>query len=932
MILSPRGGSYASFSPHPHLPSHSVGGSAASSSTTHHFPPPSLHSSSSADHLEQPHHHFHTPHLLPPSSLSAASPSSASSSASSSPHSLQSPDGAWGSSGKLKAAARAIFERAYGLNGRAREEHGLLCEEVMRLTACSQKSFEELVYGHSYDGELCDLRAQVVDYRPREAKKRPGGRGTAKKRKEDDAAPKAGALMPLFPHAPAGYGGVSTPVSASRYELTFGAGGPPPAPRRKSLDASLLGLYSQQGLGQGQGQGHAYHHGHAASSAVFPSSLSSSFFSSTLPAPAVPSPSPSPGSGASAFAEYDGAQQQSQSHLSHSSTPSHSTLRHRANFSSAAAAAAAAADSVVAYVQASAPTPPVTAWTFPPGLSSPKNAQHTAAPVTAGSAQQQSLSTFALMAGSALSAVASATSASSSASSSASASSSGSTSLRPTLVVSSPSSSSSVLAASTTLAPVTLASIKSTVGGNPAVPSKLTTPSPAPSAPSDSSRSSSRSNTPLPPSPSSQPPRPVSISIPNSPAVSNEEADLEDPEGGEALGHGSVERKERNEDDDEGEAERNKRSEKQLQQQQQQDGKSRQSRDGNKRKAATRPASHRDERKERSSKPSSAAVHPLHAADSPASPSSPSSARPSVDAVAAAPRAPAVVLPVVEPPVAVDFSGISLPSSEAAPLSSLLARSALSCVVLTALRLCTTYASAVPSSLDYQTALSLFLALTVSAVVLLTRSTLAPPLSSSPLSSLLAAYVQSWSLVASDEPAQLLAAYGQLQQLTLASAHSMYDHAAAVLRFLDAAHRRLHLDLGYSLLVDRLFTQAAAIQAALPPAAGERSTQPGALSVPSSSLLPLLVAAPALLAYVLLPMHALSLSASSLSLHVLLPFLAVLLVILTLVGSLEERRRETERCDDVRSLLHLARHMDGRMAALRSRAPGSAETLQPIAT
>ena len=80
-------------------------------------------------------------------------------------------------------------------------------------------------------------------------------------------------------------------------------------------------------------------------------------------------------------------------------------------------------------------------------------------------------------------------------------------------------------------------------------------------------------------------------------------------------------------------------------------------------------------------------------------------------------------------------------------------------------------------------------------------------------------------------------------------------------------------------------------------------------------------------------MHALSLSASSLSLHVLLPFLTALLVILTLARlAWRNAERETERCDDVRSLLHLARHMDGRMAALRSRAPGSAETLQPIAT
>lgn len=80
----------------------------------------------------------------------------------------------WAAAGKLKAIARVVFERAYGLNRRSREDHEALCLEVMRLTQCSRKSFCELVYGHSYASELGDLRALVPGYKPKEPRKRPG--------------------------------------------------------------------------------------------------------------------------------------------------------------------------------------------------------------------------------------------------------------------------------------------------------------------------------------------------------------------------------------------------------------------------------------------------------------------------------------------------------------------------------------------------------------------------------------------------------------------------------------------------------------------------------------------------------------------------------------------------------------------------------------
>ena len=927
MLLSPRGGSpYGSFSPHPHLSSHPPH-SHSTSSSAHHFPPPSLHSSSSAEPLDSS-HPFHPPHLHPSSSLS--SPTS-----SSSPLPLASPDSQWGSSGKLKQLARSIFERAYGLNGRAREDHSSLCEEVMRLTACSQKSFEELVYGHSYDSELCDLRAQVPTYRPREAKKRVGGRSGKKK---DEGPGGKGPLLPLF-HSP--YPGATTPVSASRYELTYGVGAAVNAPRRKSLDASFLGPYHQQGGGQGMG-----HHGHSASaSGGFPSGLSAPFFAQGMGGHSPAASSPTSHSLLHFGGEFEGGPG---SHFA--TTPSHSTLRHRANFSSAAAAAAAAADSVVAYV-ANTPTSAVMSnWTAPSVIGSPKHSQQAAAVANGSSAQHLQASTAAVMI------AATATTSSAPAVSSQSTASASSASLaaaplssslpRSAVLVSSPSNAgATALAASTTLAPVTLASIKSTSPAPGAGLSKLSAPSPSPSVPSDSSRSSSRSTTPLPPSPSNQPPRPVSISIPNSPLVSNEE---EGESEGESLhlplsgGSGDAGAKASAADDDEDPRALRKRKKKEKRatavalESKGDDALRHSLPDPRDETAAYSPGylawapsdsagkrggGHRDERKERSKmKPfAGAAVHPHPLPHSPQR----GSGGPLLMASSA-------VVAAVEAPTSVDFVALAVPAFEAAAFPALVGRAAVSCLALTLLRLYTTYVSSVPSPVDYHTALALFLALTLISVVLLTSSSFtssasSPSSLSSLLSSHLTSYLRAWEMVAHDDSAQLLAAYAQVQQLTMALVHSLAPHATATLDFLDAAHRQLHLDQGYSLLVHQLISHADAIRTALRslPSHSSEATS-SALPVAPSAVIQLAAVALALFAYALLPLHSLTLSLLSLCTHLLLPYLVAVTSALLLLVGLEERRRQRERVEEVQALLAIRSLIDTKVTQLNATAEAPA--------
>jgi len=66
--------------------------------------------------------------------------------------------------GKLALVAAGFFERAYGLNGQKRVDHGLLKEEMMNLTGCSERAVQAVLYGSSYSSQLEGLRAQVSGY------------------------------------------------------------------------------------------------------------------------------------------------------------------------------------------------------------------------------------------------------------------------------------------------------------------------------------------------------------------------------------------------------------------------------------------------------------------------------------------------------------------------------------------------------------------------------------------------------------------------------------------------------------------------------------------------------------------------------------------------------------------------------------------------
>mmetsp|Transcript_19706 Transcript_19706/g.39043 ORF Transcript_19706/g.39043 Transcript_19706/m.39043 type:complete len:614 (+) Transcript_19706:66-1907(+) len=73
--------------------------------------------------------------------------------------------------GKLQTLAAGYFERAYGLNGKAKEDHDDLCKEAMAETTCSRRAFRELIYGHSYQSTLGELRAMVPGYKEKLPKK-----------------------------------------------------------------------------------------------------------------------------------------------------------------------------------------------------------------------------------------------------------------------------------------------------------------------------------------------------------------------------------------------------------------------------------------------------------------------------------------------------------------------------------------------------------------------------------------------------------------------------------------------------------------------------------------------------------------------------------------------------------------------------------------
>jgi len=66
--------------------------------------------------------------------------------------------------GCLKDQAQELFQRAYGLNGRETAEYSDLLDATRLSTGCSQRAFEELIFGHTYGSVLNGLRDQVPGY------------------------------------------------------------------------------------------------------------------------------------------------------------------------------------------------------------------------------------------------------------------------------------------------------------------------------------------------------------------------------------------------------------------------------------------------------------------------------------------------------------------------------------------------------------------------------------------------------------------------------------------------------------------------------------------------------------------------------------------------------------------------------------------------
>ena len=1016
MLLSPRGSSFPSaFSPHvpPHSQfqqqppppsaqqhskmhpnSYSLSGH---SSPSHHYqsahdsdPYPSaaslpLASSPAGQPLSHTPTHGHA-HSHPSSFFSPSSASSPADAFYAHP-SAPSPSHQWSSSGKLKAAARSIFERAYGLNGRQREDHSALCDEVMRSTACSAKSFEELIYGHSYESELSELRQLVSDYKPREAKKKERGGGRALSaaagRKRDmggddilrsalsplgrqssaSTVSSRSLLMPLYSQYPA----ATTPVSASRYEMAHGGSTASQPPRRKSLDANML--YGPL----------TNHHAHAAQHAH----SSSSFIS------------PTPSSHyASQCAHHDG-DFTSAYPSSSSLTPSHGGMRHRPNFASAAAAAAAAADSVVAYV-ASTPTMAVLNGGWAGGVHSPNATQRessasSAFPFTLAANTAPTTNTSSSLLPSASSPSASSFLAQPAPSPPPAASS-------RTTILHSPSQSSTVVHG-TTLAPVTLASIKTSppqliaklislpppsLSSASAFLSPAVTAQSASSATSDSnSRASSRSTTPQPASPALAPPRPT-ILIPNSPLTTDTTDDGSSSgtginvTGGSDVVRGSGEAEDDDEEEDndrraqEVKAERKRRKKERRDERRGDNAKqpTREDADRSKEYVSTneqagggaqswraQPVAVKEEKKERPNDSSRPAALTAAAAGGVSA-----ALLPCVSS-AAAPAAAERMLPFadVTPPPTIDFPPYSTPAAfHATPTLSLLKRVGASCALFTLVRLCVLAVSPVATAIDHNTALMLFLACflaslflvsaTLSSISTNSRSALAASTapSSSSLSSELSRYVQAWDLLALDDPQQLLAAYGMTQQMLLSLLHalqpasltsspapslspaSLLSHTQSILSFLDVAHQHLHIDTGYTLLLDRLLTAAAALRhrtlqlsATLPLRSSSSHT-----AMSSSTMLLQLLSGCCLVGYVVLPCPALRWSVTSAVVHLLMPAALVALEMLGLFVVLEgETRQQAGEGGDaveVEGLLELKQRMDKRMEALMVHAAHSA--------
>ena len=289
-----------------------------------------------------------------------------------------------------------------------------------------------------------------------------------------------------------------------------------------------------------------------------------------------------------------------------------------------------------------------------------------------------------------------------------------------------------------------------------------------------------------------------------------------------------------------------------------------------------------------------------------------------------------VAASAVSPPAALDLAALPPPRVfVSTPLSAVGLRVGGCCALLSVMRLYASWLAPLPSALECSAALLLFATFAIVAVLLLLHA--APSgargdagsvsvAASRTLPSQLGAYLQAWELLAADEPAQLLAALQQLQQLTAAVTQAAaHSHALAVLRFLSAVHRHLMADRSScSPALHQLTAAAHDIRASITARAVPSAPATASFSALSDGSL-LAVAAVGLMAcaYVLLPLHSLSPSWLSCALHLLLPLALLALVLLSLLVSAEQRRRQAAPLQETEALLQLAAVISSRVLELQ---------------
>jgi hypothetical protein len=157
--------------------------------------------------------------------------------------------------GPLLGVAVEIFEKAHGLNGRQKQELESLKVETMAKYNCSERAFQSLVLGHSYDEVLAPLRRQVPGYVTKEEARRKKQQLAKRAREAAANTPKSCqsspcTIMPVSPVTTMNIGNdllvlnnpfeipesVATPdLELSDYFSDSSNGGTPPPERRKNL-------------------------------------------------------------------------------------------------------------------------------------------------------------------------------------------------------------------------------------------------------------------------------------------------------------------------------------------------------------------------------------------------------------------------------------------------------------------------------------------------------------------------------------------------------------------------------------------------------------------------------------------------------------------------------------------------------------------------